>query len=100
MEPEKDSMEDVERLRNMNTKFWKNKKVLVTGFEGFLGSNLTRVLSYLGASVIGLDILVKRKETLLVNSDYKAIKVIKGSVTNYNLLKSVIKKNFFPILTS
>ena len=33
----------------MESKFWKDKKVLITGFEGFLGSNLSRALISLGA---------------------------------------------------
>ena len=76
----------------MSSKFWKNKKVLITGSEGFLGSNLVkRLLSY-GAEVAGLDIKTKRKNTVLTKEDYKKIKVIKGDVANYNLLKSILSK--------
>jgi CDP-glucose 4,6-dehydratase len=42
-------MESVE----MNTGFWKNKKVLVTGHTGFKGSWLSLWLQSLGANVIG-----------------------------------------------
>jgi CDP-glucose 4,6-dehydratase len=76
----------------MERNFWKDKKVLVTGFEGFLGSNLSQALIFLGARVFGLDIKVGRKETLLTGSDYKKIKVIKGSVANYKLVEQVINK--------
>lgn len=74
-------------------KFWNNKKVLITGFEGFLGSNLTKALISLRVKIYGLDITVGRKETILTKLDYKKITVIKGSVTNYNLLERIIKKN-------
>ncbi|MCK5175918.1 MAG: NAD-dependent epimerase/dehydratase family protein, partial [Planctomycetes bacterium] len=47
----------------MTTKFWKNKKVLITGYEGFLGSNLTRRLLKYGAKVTGMDIRTNRKHT-------------------------------------
>ena len=77
----------------MHKGFWKNKKVLVTGFEGFLGSNLARVMVSSGAQVFGLDIRVKRKNTLFTPAEYRRIKVIKGSVANYNLLKGIIRKN-------
>lgn len=77
----------------MNKKFWKNKKVLITGFEGFLGSNLTKVMVSSGAKIFGLDIKVGRKDTLLTTADYKKITVIKGSVANYTLLKNTIIKN-------
>ncbi len=76
----------------MNKNFWKNKSVLVTGYEGFLGSNLTkRLLSY-GAKVVGIDIRVNRKKTILTEDDFKKIIVIKGNVTRYNLIEEIIQK--------
>jgi len=77
----------------MESKFWKNKKVLITGFEGFLGSNLTKALFSSGARIFGLDIKVRRKETILTEPDYKKISVIKGSVANYKLVQGIINKN-------
>lgn len=74
----------------INKHFWKNKSVLVTGFEGFLGSNFTKALIYCGTKVVGLDIKTRRKETILTADDYKKITVIKGSVTNYRLLDSIL----------
>jgi len=66
---------------------------LITGYEGFLGSNLTKALISCGAKIFGLDIKVRRKLTILTPIEYKKIKVIKGSVTNYELLEEIIKKN-------
>lgn len=66
---------------------------MITGFEGFLGSNLTRALLPSGAGIFGLDIRVRRKDTILTPADYKKIKVIKGSVTDYKLLEKIIVKN-------
>ena len=37
----------------LNKKFWKNKKVFVTGHTGFKGSWLTLILKVLGARVYG-----------------------------------------------
>ena len=76
----------------MNKNFWRRRSVLITGFEGFLGSNLTKALLSCGAKVVGLDILVGRKETILTAEDRKNMTVIKGSVTDYDLLKKIIKK--------
>ena len=39
----------------MNTSFWNNKKVLITGHSGFKGSWLTLLLNYLGAQVCGIS---------------------------------------------
>src|SRR3989338_7351522 len=35
----------------MTANYWKNKKILVTGADGFMGSHLTEKLIELGASV-------------------------------------------------
>ncbi|MDD5197233.1 MAG: GDP-mannose 4,6-dehydratase [Candidatus Omnitrophica bacterium] len=77
----------------MNKHFWKGRKVLITGFEGFLGSNLTKALLYSGAKIYGLDIKVRRKDTILAAADYKKITVIKGSVADYKLVKNIIRRN-------
>jgi CDP-glucose 4,6-dehydratase len=76
----------------MESKFWKDKSVLITGFEGFLGSNLSKALIFSGARLFGLDIRVGRKETILSKLDYKKIKVIKGSVASYKLVEKVINE--------
>ena len=77
----------------MDKKFWRNKKLLITGFEGFLGSNLTKAMISSGAKVFGLDIKVGRKDTILTKADYSKITVIKGSVANYGLVKGAILNN-------
>ena len=69
----------------------REKNILITGFEGFLGSHLTRELIAEGANVVGLDIKTKRKETILTNNDYKMIKVVKGSVVNADLIGWLLK---------
>ncbi|MHA1409552.1 MAG: GDP-mannose 4,6-dehydratase [Candidatus Odinarchaeia archaeon] len=77
----------------MNKNFWKGKRVLITGYEGFLGSNLTkRLLSY-GARIFGLDIITFREETILTSSDLARIEVLKGNVSNYKLVKRVVEGN-------
>ncbi len=70
--------------------FWQNKKVLITGFEGFLGSNLTLNLLSKGASIVGLDIQTDRKDTIFTPEEYKKIKVIKGDVADFTLVKKII----------
>ncbi|MFA5149949.1 MAG: GDP-mannose 4,6-dehydratase [Candidatus Omnitrophota bacterium] len=77
----------------MNKHFWKGRRVLITGFEGFLGSNLTKALLCSGAKIYGLDIKVRRKDTILAAADYKKITVIKGSVADYKLVESIMRRN-------
>lgn len=40
----------------MSTNFWKNKKILITGFSGFKGSWMTLLLSRLGSNVYGYSL--------------------------------------------
>jgi len=82
----------------MNKNFWKNKRVLITGFEGFLGSNLTKALLSTKAKVIGLDIKTYRKKTILLSSDYQKMVVYKGSVTSYKLLQEILKKHSIDVI--
>ena len=83
----------MESMVSMRKTFWKNKRVLITGYEGFLGSNLTKRMLDYGAKVTGVDILTNRKHTILSKSDFKKIKVIKGSVETYKIMNEVLHKN-------
>jgi CDP-glucose 4,6-dehydratase len=82
----------------MNKAFWRGKRVLITGYEGFLGSNLTKKLLSCGARIVGLDIKVRRKTTILDAADYKRFKVVKGDVADYQLLKRIISGNKIQIV--
>ena len=42
-------------------KFWKNKKVLITGHTGFKGSWLSLILLQLGSKVHGISLKEKKK---------------------------------------
>jgi len=76
----------------MDNKFWNNKRVLITGYEGFVGSNLTGNLLRSSAEIFGLDKVTFRKNTLLSGKDLSKLKVIRGSVANYKLVDSIINK--------
>jgi CDP-glucose 4,6-dehydratase len=77
----------------MEKRFWVGKNVLITGFAGFLGSNLTKALVSSGLKIFGLDIKAGRKDSILGLADYKKIFSIKGNVVNYKLVENTIKKN-------
>lgn len=77
----------------MYVNFWQNKRVLITGYEGFLGSHLTRTLLNYGSKIWGLDIKTHRKQTILSNKELKRVNIIKGSIENFFLVSKIIKEN-------
>ncbi|MCX5700359.1 MAG: GDP-mannose 4,6-dehydratase [Candidatus Omnitrophica bacterium] len=85
-------------MKAINKRFWENKKVLITGFEGFLGSNLVKILLETKAKVVGLDIKTFRKETMLCVQDYKKMVVYKGSVANRNLIRGILHKHSINVI--
>ena len=78
---------------NNKSKLWQNKNIFITGYEGFLGSHLTKTLLNCGAKVWGLDIITHRKNTILSDKDLNKVKITKGSVENFSLLSKIIKEN-------
>jgi len=74
-----------------NNKFWKNKTVLVTGHEGFLGSWLAKTLVERGAKVVGLDKVSGRKYSVLKDCRSKIVG-IKGDVCDLGLVERIIKR--------
>jgi len=73
-------------------KFWKNKKVFLTGHTGFKGSWFSILLNLLGAKVIGYSLKPEEKENLFDLSGLKKIihQSIIGDIRDYNKLKKSI----------
>ncbi len=72
--------------------FWKNKNVLITGVNGFIGSNLSKLLLSLGAKVIGIT-NDKTKDSLLNYYKIKnAINIHYINISDYKKLDNVISK--------
>lgn len=80
--------------------FWKNKKVLITGANGFVGSNLTKTLISKGASIVTYSPGGIHSPSLLILEDLqKSIaKIEKGSVKDYEKLNRVVKRNKIEII--
>jgi len=77
----------------MSASFWKDKNVLITGYEGFLGSHISSTLLNYGARIWGLDIKIHREQIILSNKELKRISIIKGSVENFSLVSKIIREN-------
>lgn len=74
-------------------KFYKNKKVLITGVSGFKGSWLAIFLHILGAKVLGVIKKYPKKNSLFNKLGLKnKIELIFCDVQNFNKLKRVIFK--------
>lgn len=60
--------------------YWENKQILITGYNGFVGSHLKKRLEGLGAKVYG------------VSRSAKGSRSFKASVTNFSALDSIISR--------
>jgi CDP-glucose 4,6-dehydratase len=79
------------RSGKMSTAFWKNKKVLITGHEGFLGSNITKTLVDYGTDIVGIDKIKNRPDSVLAGLRSR-MTCIKGDISSFRLVKNLIDK--------
>lgn len=77
------------------SKFWKGKKIFLTGHTGFKGTWLSIFLNLLGAKVYGYSLKPKTKLNFynLINLDKKIHKSIIGDIRDYKKLKKAIIKS-------
>lgn len=79
----------------MNRKFWKNKRVLITGHTGFKGAWLSTVLSQLECELYGYALKpVSKNQLYVTNRVEKYFKKVKyENVNNYKSLKKFIQSS-------
>jgi len=89
----------VQTIERVNKNFWKDKRVLITGITGFVGSWLTEILSSdeINANVYGL--LRRQSNPNLRNIQHlmvrQNIKLIKGDLQDLGSIVNAIKENTF-----
>ena len=72
-------------------KFYKNKRVFITGHTGFKGIWLYLILKFFGANVIGYSLPLKKNDNYIFFAKIKKkVKSKFGDVLNYNYLKNCI----------
>ncbi len=80
-------------MRNVSNKFWKGKKVFITGHTGFKGSWLSFWLWEMGASVTGYALDPPTNPSLFKLLNLKSkIKSVHGDVRDLNAIKKNIKR--------
>ena len=80
--------ENLNYLKN----FWKNKKIFITGHNGFKGSWLTIFFNLLGAKIYGYSLKKKKLSFFNIAKLEKIVsKSIIGDVRNHEKLKKAIK---------
>ena len=73
----------------------KDKEVLITGGCGFIGSEIVKQLSLIGANVTILDNLSSGKEKYI--KKFPNVKLIIGDLVDYDLVKDVVKNKEYII---
>ncbi len=69
--------------------FWKDKKILITGINGFIGANLAKSLINKGASVYGLIRNYNPNSFLYFEKINEKATLINGDITDFNLIKRI-----------
>mgnify|MGYP001377858410 CR=1 FL=1 len=79
----------------IDRKFWKNKRVMVTGHTGFKGGWLTVILNLLGSNIYGYALSPKGKNSFYKHTNIKKIfnKDIKHDIRDYSHLKKKLKNS-------
>jgi len=72
--------------------FWRDKRVLVTGCTGILGSQLVKDLHQYGADIVGIIRDGVPHSNLLLSGYDRKINVVTGSVTDYALVERTINE--------
>jgi len=78
----------------MNSNFWKNKKVLLTGHTGFKGSWLSIWLKKIGVDLIGFSKDVPTEPSLFELANVsKDMTSVMGDIRNFSVVQEIIEKN-------
>lgn len=72
--------------------YWKNKKVLITGVNGFVGGNLCKIFLEKGADVYGLIRNNNQDSYLFYHELHKKIKIFNGDLCDKDLLSRIISE--------
>jgi len=78
----------------MKKNFWYKKKILITGIDGFVGSNIAKRLVNLGANVFGIIQKKNKKSLLYYEKVHIKCELFSGDLTDRDFIKKILTKNF------
>lgn len=73
--------------------FWENKNVFITGADGFIASWISKRLIKYGSSVFVVIRSPEKKNGLDLQNIRNDVKIIKGDILNFELMKKILKDN-------
>ena len=81
-------------MGEVNNKFYRDKKILITGGLGFIGSNLAIRLVEMGAEVLIVDALIPEYGGNLFNIEpiKKRVKWVKGDIRDKKIIDRLVKE--------
>ncbi len=77
----------------ISKRFWNNKTVLITGINGFIGGNLAKLLSDLGANIIGISNSRNKNKFLKYERLDNKIIFKKIDLRNFKSINMLVQKN-------
>jgi len=72
--------------------FWRNKNILITGITGFVGSNLAKNLTAVGANVTGISKSQKIESLLFYEGINKRCNLVYGNLLDKEFIKNTLRK--------
>jgi len=72
--------------------FWSNKRVFITGINGFIGGNLSKALVERGASVVGLERNLRKDTFLFFEGLDRKVTLIEGELIDKELLTRIVSE--------
>lgn len=75
--------------------FWRGKRILVTGVNGFIGGNLARFFIQTGADVTGLERNIDRRSLLHFEGFTSHLRLVRGDLCDGAFLERVVAEGNF-----
>jgi len=83
-------------IRRLNTmSFWQDRRILITGANGFIGGNLVDFFVREGADVTGLERNIERRSYLHFEGLGSRIKIARGDLCDRSFLERVMSEGDF-----